>query len=128
MDYYFRIYGPVTTVIVQIVPTAEQGMQVHDEKPTYSESHRVFSEGMCLRKQKHQDHPLTSGATVAGFPTSLGGEATCAGPHRGCLGTSARSLFSGPGSSGKSNLVNSNSDLEAGPLFSRTLDFRSVLL
>lgn len=124
MDYYFRMYGPVTTVIVQIVPTAEQGMQVHDEKPTHPESQSIFGRDV----QQHQDHPLTSGATVAGFPISLGGEATCTGPHRGCLGTSARSLFSGPGSSGKSNPVNSNSDLEAGPLFSTTLDFRSVLL
>lgn len=75
---------------------------------------------------------LTSAVTTAGFTTSLrrerSAEAERRGPHMGCFWVSEISLFSGPCSSGKSSLVNSNSGLEADPLFSTILDFLSVRL
>lgn len=81
---------------------------------------------------KEQEAALTSDNTAEGVPTSLrramlvGVERK--GPHLGCFCISGISLFSGLCSSGKSNLVNPNSGLEADPLFSMTLDFLSVRL
>lgn len=75
---------------------------------------------------------LTSAVPAGGSPTSprreRSAEAERRGPHRGCFRVSAISLFSGPCSSGKSILVNSNSGLEAGALFSMILDLLSVRL
>ena len=84
------------------------------------------------REQKEQEAALTSANTAAGFPTSLrretSVEAERKGPHLSCFCISGISLFSRPCSSGKSNLVNSNSGLDADPLFSMILDFLSVRL
>lgn len=76
--------------------------------------------------------PALTSDPGAGFTTSLprevSVEAERGGPHLGCFGVSTISLFSAPCSLGKSNLVNSNSGLEAGPHFSMILDFLSVRL
>lgn len=47
------------------------------------------------------------------------------GPHLGGFCVSGTLLFFGLCSSGKSNLLNSNSGLEVDALFARILDFRS---
>lgn len=73
-----------------------------------------------------------SGNIAGGFPTSprreMPGEAEGTGPHLGCFRISDILSSSGPCSSGKSNLVNSNSGLEVDPLFAVILDFLSVRL
>lgn len=84
------------------------------------------------RETKGNEPALTSVNTTAGFTTSLTSEvlveAERKGPHLGCFGVSNIPLFSVPCSSGKSNPVNSNSGLEAGPLFSMILSFLSARL
>lgn len=90
---------------------------------------RVFAED---REDRQTALPLTSTISAAGLPTSprrgmlLAAEPR--GPHLGCFCVSGTLLFFGLCSSGKSNLLNSNSGLEVDVLFSRTLDFRSVRL
>lgn len=92
---------------------------------------------MPTRKEEEKGHgeeeaALTSDTTGVGFPPSLSretlAEAERKGPQEGCFCVCDISRFSGLGSSGKSNLVNSNSALEADPLSSTILDFLSVCL
>lgn len=81
---------------------------------------------------KETNPQLTSDNKVDDFTTSLRREMSVeveqTGPHLGCFCTADILLFSGPCSSGKSNLVNSNSGLEADPPFAMMLDFLSVRL
>lgn len=83
-------------------------------------------------KTDRQALPLTSTISAAGLPTSprrgMWLAAEPRGPHLGCFCVSGMVLFFGLCSSGKSNLLNSNSGLEVDVVFSRTLDFRSVWL
>lgn len=129
-----RIFSWPTTVpfSYQIKTSIFFGKKKKKQLHNLSQPHRKQFTQQKREENKGNEPALTSVNTTVGFTTSLTREvlveAERKGPHFGCFGVSNITLFSAPCSSGKSNPVNSNSGLEAGPLFSMILGFLSARL